>query len=171
MVWNKLKMVKIFRVFIIVLVIIMANSFYPKSVSAYENKVIRVGFPIKSGFSEKKDGLYTGYVYEYLREIAIYTGWEYEFVEKSFSELMNDLKDGNIDILPGVVKNEENMNVFDFPRYNLGNTYTTLSMLDDNILTNSKHIILEDINIGYLEEDINGKMIFLNFVKKMRLMI
>ena len=85
------------------LIVIMCTIIYPKTVSAEENKIIRVGFPNVSGFTEKKDGGYTGYAYEYLREISIYTGWKYEFVEKNIEELLEDLQNGEIDILAGML--------------------------------------------------------------------
>ncbi|MEF9974057.1 MAG: hypothetical protein RR893_09040, partial [Clostridia bacterium] len=41
-----------------------------------QNRTLRVAFPIQKGLSElTEDGRYTGYIYEYLEEIAQYTGW------------------------------------------------------------------------------------------------
>lgn len=164
--FNKFKVLKIIKNCIIILLVIICSSAYTKSVSAEENKVVRVGFPIIRGFTEKKGGIYTGYVYDYLREISIYTGWEYEFVEKSLNELLNDLRDGNIDILSGMIKNEATMEIFDFPKYESGKTYTTLAVLDNSVFDKSKYVILDGINVGYIEKAENGLNNFFNFCEE-----
>lgn len=159
-----MKALKRIKMFILLLVVIICSCFYTKVIRAEENKIIRVGFPTVSGFTEKKDGVYTGYAYEYLREIAIYTGWEYEFVEKSLSDLMDDLKDGKIDILAGMLKNDNTMEIYDYPEYNSGNTYTTLSVLSDsNIFDESKYILLDGITVGCFETAKKSINEFLNF--------
>ena len=164
--YSALKTLRKIKTLVVILIVIICTIIYPKSVNAEENKVIRVGFPTVSGFTEKKDGLYTGYAYEYLREIAIYTGWEYEFVEKSLNELMNDLIHGNIDILAGMIKNEKTMEIYDFPKYEAGKTYTTLSVLDDNSFDESTYIILDGIKVGYFEKAENSLNNFLEFCEE-----
>lgn len=162
-----MKALKRIKMFILLLVVIICSCFYTKVIRAEENKIIRVGFPTVSGFTEKKDGVYTGYAYEYLREIAIYTGWEYEFVEKSLSDLMDDLKDGKIDILAGMLKTEQTMEIYDFPKYDSGNTYTTLSVLsDNNIFNKSKYILLDGITVGCFETAKTSINKFLDFCKE-----
>lgn len=161
--YTTIKTIRRIKIFIIILVVVMCSCFYTRSISADETKIIRVGFPNVSGFTEKKDGSYTGYAYEYLREIAIYTGWEYEFVEKSLGELMDDLKEGHIDILGGMIKNEKTMEIYDFPKYDSGNTYTTLSVLNDNSFDESKYVVLDGIKVGYFETDKASKNSFIKF--------
>lgn len=104
-----------------------------------ESKVIRVGFPIQEGLTQlDEEGNYSGYTYEYLQEIAQYTGWEYEFVlipgdlNESLTTLMEMLEEGRIDILGATVKNDATMELYDFPEYSYGTSYTTLSVLEDN---------------------------------------
>ena len=65
-------------------------------------KVIRVGwydtpFNYKDAFNRR-----TGYAYEYQRKIAAYTGWKYEYVEGTWPELLQMLKDGRIDMMSDV---------------------------------------------------------------------
>ena len=43
-----------------------------------------------------------GYAYDYQQDLAAYTGWKYEYVEGSWPELMQMLKDGEIDLLSDV---------------------------------------------------------------------
>lgn len=161
-----LKNLKRIKSFIIVILIIIFSTIYPNSVNAKENEIIRVGVPTNGEFLEKEDDIYTGYLYDYLREISIYTGWEYEFIEDDMDNLLEDLRIGNIDILSGINKDEKNMEIYDFPKYDIGCTYTTLSVLNNNDFYSSKYIILDEINIGYLEDDNKNKNNFIEFCKE-----
>lgn len=103
------------------------------------NRVIRVGFPIQTGFSEiDENGNYRGYTYDYLQEIAQYTGWEYEFVQipgdinEALSTMLTMLSEGKLDLLGGVVKNAQTEKMFGFPEYGYGFGYTTLDVLEEN---------------------------------------
>lgn len=70
-------------------------------------KVIRVGW-YETPFNRKDSvGRRTGYAYEYQRKIAAYTGWKYEYVEGTWSELLQMLRDGRIDLLSDVSYTEE----------------------------------------------------------------
>jgi len=63
-----------------------------------ELKKVRVGYLIYQGYQEGEgDAPKSGYGYEYLQQIAYYAGWEYEYVNGSFSELLEMLKNGEID--------------------------------------------------------------------------
>ena len=133
---------------------------------AKESNIIKVGYPIVSGFTEKNDGIYSGYAYDYLREIAIYTGWEYEFVEMDLATAMAALRNGEIDIAAGMLKNEQTMELFDFPKYGAGHTYTTLATLKDNEKFNGTgYIVLDHINIGYFETAKASLDNFMDFFK------
>ena len=139
--------------FILLLVMILIGvCIQPMSIHATESHVIKVGYPNVSGFTEIKDGVYTGYAYEYLMEIAKYTGWEYEFIEMSLNDLIYKLRDGEIDLGAGMLKNEQTIELYDFPEENAGYTYTTLSTLKDNdSLSGSNYETLNGIKVGYFE--------------------
>ena len=65
-------------------------------------KVIRVGwYETPFNYKDSVDRR-TGYAYEYQRKIAAYTGWKYEYVEGTWSELLQMLKDGRIDLMSDV---------------------------------------------------------------------
>ena len=72
-----------------------------------EAKTVRVGwyntpFNYKDSFDRR-----TGYAYEYQRKIAAYTGWKYQYVEGTWPELLQMLKDGRIDLMSDVSFAEE----------------------------------------------------------------
>lgn len=153
----------IFIFFIVIICIITKTKF----ARAEEDNVIKVGYPNLKGFTEIKNGIYSGYAYEYLGEIAKYTGWEYEFINMSLSDSLEALKDGEIDIVAGMFKNDENMEIYDFPDYDMGYTYQTLSTLIDNkSISKSDYKTLDGIKVGYFERSKSNLENFTEFCKK-----
>ena len=74
----------------------------PAEKAEKEEKVVRVGW-YESSFNRQDDsGRRSGYGYEYQIKIAAYTGWRYEYVTGSWSELMQKLADGDIDLMSDV---------------------------------------------------------------------
>ena len=61
-----------------IIILILAALLPARSLEAKEDRpVVRVGYPIQQGLTEiDENGNYTGYIYDYLQEIAQYTGWE-----------------------------------------------------------------------------------------------
>ena len=67
-----------------------------------EVQTVRVGW-FESPFNHKDSfGRRTGYSYEYQRKIAAYTGWKYQYVEGTWSELLQMLQQGRIDLMSDV---------------------------------------------------------------------
>lgn len=64
--------------------------------------VVRVGWHEPPYFITDASGRKSGYSYEYQRKVAAYTGWEYEYVEDSWANLLQMLKEGKIDLLSDV---------------------------------------------------------------------
>ncbi|MCR5388161.1 MAG: GGDEF domain-containing protein [Lachnospiraceae bacterium] len=62
-------------------------------------KTVRVGVfdSVFTYFDE--DGHFTGYAYDYFQEISYYTGWKYEYVHENWTDLLDMLETGEIDIL------------------------------------------------------------------------
>lgn len=124
-------------------------------VCAEDKKVIRVAFPELPGFSTTDaSGRHSGYTYEFLEEVARYTGWEYEFItgdgsNESLLKMMEDLKNGEIDIMGGMLYSEELARDYDFPEYNCGYSYSTLSVAEDNQAINeSNYSTFNNIKVG-----------------------
>ena len=86
--------------------LILAAFLLPISVQA-EQKIVRVGWHEAPYFITDQFGRRTGYSYEFQRKLVAYTGWTYEYVEGSWSELLQMLKDGEIDLLSDVSYLEE----------------------------------------------------------------
>ena len=81
------------------------------TVTAYakddEEKVVRVGWYESTYCYRDQNGERRGIAYEYQSRIAAHTGWNYEYVEDSWPNLMQMLKDGEIDLLSDVSYKED----------------------------------------------------------------
>ncbi len=72
-----------------------------------ESKIVRVGWYESAFHSTDQFGRRSGYGYEYQQRIATYTGWIYEYVEGSWSELLEMLIAGDLDLLSDVSYTDE----------------------------------------------------------------
>ncbi len=82
---------------------------------------VRVGYIDYQGFIEANaNGAYSGYCVSYLNEVAKITGWKYTFVQDSWSNLLERLKSGDIDMLCSAQYTEERAVTFDYSSNPLG---------------------------------------------------
>lgn len=73
-------------------------------------KTVRVGWLVNNeGFQDGTPGeRLSGWGYEYLQTLSYYTpGWKYEYVSGTFTELMDMLDAGEIDLMPNISYSEE----------------------------------------------------------------
>ena len=71
----------------------------------------------------------------------------------SLMDSLEALKNGEIDIVAGMFKNDATMEIYDFPDYDMGPTYSTLSTLKDNKdISRSNYKTLDEIKVGYFEK-------------------
>lgn len=73
-------------------------------------KTARVGWLVSNeGFQNGTPGeRLSGWGYEYLQTLSYYTpGWQYEYVSGTFTELMDMLEAGEIDLMPNISYSEE----------------------------------------------------------------
>ena len=107
-------------IIIFLLMVIAADLIIPISASAEEpeHKVVRVGWFDSSFCYFDTYGRRCGIDYEYQQKISAYTGWTYEYVEDSWPNLLQMLKNGEIDLLSDVSykpEREEFMYFSDLP--------------------------------------------------------
>lgn len=81
--------------------------FSTMSVSAEETKTVRVGWYEDSYHITGKNGVLSGYGYEYEQAIAAYTGWKYEYVKGDWNELVEMLQHGEIDLMSAISYTDE----------------------------------------------------------------
>ncbi len=127
-------------------------SLLPFHAGAEESqKVVRVGW-YESAFNQSDTrGRRSGYAYEYQMKIAAYTGWRYEYVEGSWSDLLQMLIDGELDIMSDVSYTEERAEKLLYPSIAMGSEEYYLFIARDN-----REISVSDYST------LNGKKIGVN---------
>ena len=79
----------------------------PVNALGQKSEIIRVGW-YESPFNITDSlGRRSGYAYSYQQKIAAYTGWTFEYVEGSWSDLLQMLSDGRIDLMSDVSFTDE----------------------------------------------------------------
>ena len=85
-----------------------------------ENKIVRVGWYDSPFNYTDSFGRRAGYAYDYQQKVAAYTGWTYEYVSGSWSDLLNMLINGQIDMMSDVSYTPERANLMLFPSLPMG---------------------------------------------------
>ncbi|MGO1041757.1 substrate-binding periplasmic protein [Clostridioides difficile] len=147
---------------IIVIASIFISCIFPFNINALgsDNRTIRVAYPIQKGLTElDEQGKYSGYTYEYLLEIAQYTGWNYEFVQVSggdineiLTKLMKMLEKGEIDIMGGLLYNEQMEKLYNYAGNSYGVVNTVLQVLHENTAIDSINSkTMKEIRVAVIE--------------------
>lgn len=106
---------------ILLSVFLMFALILPMNVHAQEKqKVVKVGWYESSFNITDESGRKSGYAYEYQLKIAAYAGWRYEYVTGSWTELMQMLLNGEIDLLSDVSYTDERAEMMLFPELPMG---------------------------------------------------
>ncbi|MDD5804867.1 MAG: transporter substrate-binding domain-containing protein [Clostridia bacterium] len=122
-----------------------------------------------SGYQEGEgDSPKSGYGYEYLQQIAYYAGWEYEYVNGTFSQLLEMLKNGDIDIMGDLSYTDERAQYIDFANEEQGREYYYLFVREDRTdITATDLSTLQNarvgINKGSVQVDLFQEWFFLSF--------
>ena len=72
-----------------------------------KSEVVRVGWYEDSYHITDKNGNRSGYGYEYEQAVAAYTGWDYEYVTGDWTELVEKLQNGEIDLMSALSYTDE----------------------------------------------------------------
>ena len=109
------------RIAALVLCLVLAALLLPAhALAADTGEVVRVGWFESPFNSTDQFGRRSGYSYEYQRKIAAYTGWSYQYVEGSWSELMQMLRRGEIDMMSDVSFKEDRLAYALYPSLPMG---------------------------------------------------
>ena len=130
---KRLKKTRIISLFLALILALSLIGSFSAMAAQKDAKVVRVGWYDDSAFNMMDDlGRRTGYAYEYQQKIALYTGWKYEYVEGSWPELLQMLKDGKIDLLSDVSYTEERSEDMLFSALPMGSEEFFLFTTPDN---------------------------------------
>lgn len=113
-------------------------------------KKVRVGYLIYPGYQEGEgEAPKSGYGYEYLQQIAYYAGWEYEYVNGGFNELLEMLKNGEIDIMGDLSYTKERAQNINYAKEEQGREYYYLFVREDRTDISATDLTtLKDAKIG-----------------------
>ena len=105
-----------------------------------EKKLVRVAMLNMPNFlSIKQNGSYTGLIYDYFMAIEQITDLKFEFIPMSFPKATEALKNGYIDLLPGIAKNPERLKNFYYSEKPICTNYSLFCELPE-----SKRFVLDD---------------------------
>lgn len=127
---------------------------FPTFADAAEHETIRVGYVSREGFhTSDENGNHHGYNVECLNAIAAYTGWEYEFIEGSWSECLDRLERGEIDLLGAMEKTNEREEIMDFSSLPFVHISSCLLQLADNSnIAYEDYVAFDGMTIGIIRQ-------------------
>lgn len=139
---------------------VLLTAVFPAAVLAEESErqTVRVGYYEKEGFEETagEGAARSGYAYEYYLKLAEYTGWQYEYVYGNFSDLYEELAEGEIDLLAGLTWTQERAGMISYPVSPMGNEPCSLLRHDTDTEVTSDPSTLEGKRIGVMKGAAEG---------------
>lgn len=129
------------------------------SLAGNDEEVIRVGWHEAPYFMKDQFGRRAGYSYEYQQKLAAYTGWRYEYVEGGWSELLEMLRKGDIDLLANVSYTEERARNFLYASLPMGTEVYYVFVAPDNAaVTSADYTSLNGKTVGVAKDSIQSEM-------------
>lgn len=127
------------RILACVITVLCCISIFMGSVPVWaeetDTTTVKAGFFMRSGYHMiDEDGTRSGYGYEFFMKLSRYSDLEFEYVgyENSWSEMLEMLKKGDIDILTAAHMNEEREMDFDYTEKSIGSNYSMLTVKQGN---------------------------------------
>lgn len=138
----------------ILTVIGLPNGVFAEQTDSHE--AVKVGFFAFEGYHMMdEEGNRSGYGYDFLRMAARYLNADYEYVgyDKSWDEMQDMLKNGEIDLLTSVQKTPEREEIFDFSKP-IGTSSAILTVRSDNTsIVEQDYDTYQDMTVGMLKEN------------------
>ena len=147
-------------------VLLAAVFLIPAATALGASKIVRVGW-YETPFNRTDSlGRRSGYAYEYQRKIAAYTGWRYEYVEGSWPELLEMLKNGEIDLMSDVSYMESRAGEMLFAALPMGTEAYFLYITSANkTITSENPATLNGMRVGVTGTSIQ-KELFIDWAEK-----
>ncbi|MBU5481133.1 ATP-binding protein [Blautia sp. MSJ-19] len=150
---KKIKL-KMYKGSCFLLCLFLLLTLFPVSVTAKsDSKVVRVGWYEGTYNTTGSNGELSGYSYEYQQTVAAYTGWTYEYVRASWSELLEMLENGEIDLMGGVSYTRERADNMLYSELPMGeDRYYLYADVSNTDISASDLTTLNGKRIGMLKE-------------------
>lgn len=126
-----------------------------KADSSTAGETVRVGWYESSFCNKDANGRRSGYAYEYQLKIAAHTGWKYEYVNGSWSDLLEMLVKGEIDLMSDISYTEERAELMLFPELPMGaEVYYLFASPKNKEITSDDYSSLNGKKIGVNKDSI-----------------
>ena len=118
-------------------------------------RTVRVGFFSADGYHVMdSDGSMSGYGYDFLQMMLRYNNWSYEYVgyDKNWGDMLQMLKDGDIDMVTLANKTPEREELYDFSDKSIGTSSTIMTISAENtVITPGDYKTYDGAVVGLVE--------------------
>lgn len=135
----------------------------PVSVKAEEteHKVVKVGWYEDSYHITDKNGDRSGYGYEFEQAVSAYTGWDYEYVSGDWTELVEKLQNGEIDLMSALSYTDERAETMLFSDQPIGQEkYYLYADLTNTDISATDMTTLNDQPIAMIEQSVQATQFY-----------
>ena len=130
------------------------------------SKVVRVGWYESPVSMKDENGRRSGYDYVYEQKLAAYTGWTYEYVEGSWPDLLQMLKNGEIDMMGDISYTEERAEFLLYPSLPMGTEDYYIFVTPTNTeLTHGSYTAFSGKKIGVNKDSVQ-ETFFIEWMEK-----
>jgi len=150
---------QISRIFSLVLLFTVIIGFsIPARADDSTRRIVKVGyFPFDGYHFMDENGNRSGYGYEYLQNMLNFANWDYRYIgyneNKSWSDMLDMLENGQIDMLTSAVKTPEREAKFAFSDKPIGTSNTIFTVKAGNTkYTDSDYSVWNGMKVGMLEK-------------------
>ena len=106
--------------FLCILFILTLVAVPARAAEKSKQNVVRVGWYEDAYHITDKNGNRSGYGYDYEQAVSAYTGWDYEYIKGDWTELLEKLQSGEIDIMAAMSYTEERAETMQFSDLPMG---------------------------------------------------
>lgn len=118
------------------------------SYASNQARLIRIGYLDEGEFIKYQTHVYSGYCVEYLEEISNYTNWKYEFIQDSWPNLQEKLKNDELDFVFMVHHDENLAEEFLFSSMSIGEELIGVYVNPQTDLHYGDYKLLDGMTVG-----------------------
>ncbi len=153
---NSKRLLRCFSALLVMVIIILCAAPGRILASESERETVKVGFFQWDGYHmEDERGIRSGYGYDFLKMAEDYNNWKYEYVgyDKSWSDMLEMLDAGEIDLVTSAQKTPEWEERFDYSDSPIGTSAICLSVrADDDRYTVEDTATYDGMRVAVLED-------------------
>ena len=126
----------------------------PTTGAAQARRVVRVGITESDAVEGESENALASFERDYLQAVAEYANWDLEYVNATWADSLEMLKDGRIDVLADVSKTDERLKYYDFSSESMGTEMCCLYARSDSNLEYNDFASFDGMTVGYEEGSI-----------------